>query len=331
MNSPARNRICTLAILSDIHYASVAEQARGADYEFGAIANPLLRRLVRLFRHYVWLRRPLNRNYLLDGFLEVGGGIDYLVANGDFSCDSAFIGASDDAARQSIRECLDKLRGRFGPNFRATIGDHELGKTSLAGGQGGMRLASWRRVRNELNLAPFWQLELGPYVLIGVASSLVALPVFQPETLPEERSEWEQARREHLDEIRRAFTALEPARRVLLFCHDPTALPFLWREEAVRSKISQIEQTLVGHLHSNLVFRLGRLLAGMPVIHFLGRSVQRMTSSLHEARYWAPFHVRLCPALAGVELLKDGGYLTAELDLEEPRLARFRFHALPRG
>ena len=194
-----------------------------------------------------------------------------------------------------------------------------------------MRLASWRRVRHELNLPPFWQLELGNHVLMGIASSLVALPIFRPETLPEERPEWEQARREHLDEIRHAFTALQPAQRVLLFCHDPTALPFLWREEAVRAKLSQVEQTVVGHLHSNLIFRLGRLLAGMPAFRFLGRNVQRMTSSLHEAKCWAPFHVRLCPALAGIELLKDGGYLTVELDLEEPRPARFQFHPVPRG
>ena len=34
--------------------------------------------------------------------------------------------------------------------------------------------------------------------------------------------------------------------------------------------------------------------------------------------------------LAGVELLKDGGYCTLELDLEACQPARFRFHPLPR-
>ena len=54
----------------------------------------------------------------------------------------------------------------------------------------------------------------------------------------------------------------------------------------------------------------------MPPIRFLGHTVQRMSTALNEARYWRPFHVRLCPALAGIELLKDGGYCTLELDPE---------------
>jgi len=70
------------------------------------------------------------------------------------------------------------------------------------------------------------------------------------------------------------------------------------------------------------------LLAGMPPIRFLGHTVQRLSTALSEARQWRPFHVRLCPALAGIELLKDGGYWTAELDPEARQPARFRFHRL---
>jgi hypothetical protein len=55
-----------------------------------------------------------------------------------------------------------------------------------------------------------------------------------------------------------------------------------------------------------------------------------MSAALHEARYWKPFNVRLCPSLAGIELLKDGGYYTAELDAEARQPAWFRFHPLPR-
>ena len=152
--------------------------------------------------------------------------------------------------------------------------------------------------------------------MLGIVSSLVALPVFEAEILPAERPEWERLRAEHLAEIRRAFAALRPDQRVLLFCHDPTALPFLWREEAIRSRLPQIELTIIGHLHSNLVFWKSRLLAGMPPIRFLGHTVQRFSTALSEARRWRPFHVRLCPALAGIELLKEGGYCTIELDPE---------------
>jgi hypothetical protein len=191
-----------------------------------------------------------------------------------------------------------------------------------------MRLASWRRAREELGMPPFWQIEIGNYTLFGFVSSLVALPVFDADMLPAERPEWERLRAEHLAEIRGAFAALRPSQRVLLFCHDPTALPFLWREEAVHARLPQIEQTIIGHLHSNLVLWKSRLLAGMPPITFLGHTVRRLSTALSAARYWRPFHVRLCPALAGIELLKDGGYCTAELDPEALRPARFRFHRL---
>jgi hypothetical protein len=117
---------------------------------------------------------------------------------------------------------------------------------------------------------------------------------------------------------------------VLLFCHDPTALPFLWREEPIRARLTQIEQTVIGHLHSNLVMWKSRLLAGMPPIRFLGHTVQHLSTALSEARLWRPFNVRLCPALAGIELLKDGGYLTAQLDPEARQPACFRFHRLHR-
>jgi hypothetical protein len=323
-------RVFTLAVLSDIHFASAAEQTRGDDYEYRDIANPLLYLLVKAHRHFFWLRRPLRQNHLLDKFFERVGAVDCVVANGDYSCDSAFVGVSDDAACQSTRECLARLHGKFGDRFRATIGDHELGKFGFGGTRGGMRLASYYRARRELGLEPFWQMELGRYVLMGLASSLVALPMFEPYTLPEERAGWEQLRDQHLDEIRAAFSALKPEQRVLLFCHDPTALPFLWREEMVRARVARIEQTIIGHLHSNLILWKSRVLAGMPVIRRLGHSAKRMSGALREARSWKPFHVRLCPSLFGIELLKDGGFLKAELDADADQAARFRFHRLAR-
>ncbi len=319
-----------LAIVSDIHYASAAEQARGDDYELRGIANPLLRRLLAAWRRFVWQREPLHQNYLLENFLARTGAADFGIANGDYSCNSGFIGVSDDAACQSARECLGKLRQTFGANLRATFGDHELGKLSFFGGQGGMRLASWHRARHELGLEPFWRVEIGRYVLMGVASSLVALPVFEPDTLPDERAEWQRLRENHCAEIRQAFASLKPGQRVLLFCHDPTALPFLWRHEEIRSKIPFIEQTVIGHLHSKLIFWKSRILAGMPRINFLGHTPQRLTAALHEARNWRPFKVRLCPALGGIQLLKDGGYYIAELSLEKDIPVRFEFHGARR-
>jgi len=324
------SRPLNLTIVSDIHYASPAEQARGDDYEWRGLTSPLARTLLRAYRRHIWLSHPLRQNYLLDRFLDRAGTPDYVVANGDFCCDTAYLGVSDDAALQSALECLGKLRKKFEPNFLAVIGDHELGKFSFAGGRGGMRLESWRHATGELGLRPFWRLDAGRYALLGVTSSLIALPVYEPDTLPGERAEWQRLRESHLSEIRQAFAGLEPGRRVILFCHDPTALPFLWRDETIRGRLASIEHTVIGHLHSRLVFRQARVMAGIPRIRFLGHTIRRMTSGLSEGRYWRPFRVVLCPALAGIQLLNDGGYLTLALDPDAGVPARFQFHSIKR-
>jgi hypothetical protein len=322
--------LCRLGILSDVHYAGELERARGDDYELCSIPNPLLRCLIHGYRHYIWLRRPLGKGYLLDRFLERAGDLDLVVAVGDYSCDSAFVGVSDPAARESARHCLDKLRARYGSRLQLTFGDHELGKMSFFGARGGMRLASWQAAVQELGLRPFWEVRWGRYVLMSVVSSLLALPVLEPDTLPEERKEWHRLRADHLREICAAFDRLDPGERVILFCHDPTALPFLGRESSVQARFPQLEATVIGHLHSNLVFWKSRLLAGMPRISFLGHTARRLSSALREAKQWRPFKVRLCPSLAGVELLKDGGYLSADLDPEAKQPVRFVRHRLPR-
>jgi hypothetical protein len=156
----------TLAILSDVHYASPAEQARGDDYEFSYVHNPALRLIIKMYRRYYWLRYPLRQNYLVDRFVEDAAPLkpDYVIANGDFAVNTDSVGLSDGAAYESARECLGKLRAHFGSRLRATFGDHELGKLSFFGGRGGLRLASWHRAC-ELGLEPFWQLSLGKYLL----------------------------------------------------------------------------------------------------------------------------------------------------------------------
>src|SRR5271170_722868 len=108
-------RACRIAIVSDIHYACAAEQARGDDYEYRDVLNPVLRLTLRGYRRFIWLHRPLQQNHLLDQFITLAGAPDYVIANGDFSCNSGFVGVSDDAACESARECLGKLRSRFAP------------------------------------------------------------------------------------------------------------------------------------------------------------------------------------------------------------------------
>lgn len=324
------SRRFNIAILSDIHYAGSTERTAGDDYETRAISPPLLRLALRLYREHVWLRYPLRQNPQLDRFLSEVGRVDYVIANGDYACNVAAVGLSDDAAMESAQECLGKLRAQFGEKLRVNFGDHELGKFRLLGTRGGLRLRSWQRGCAELGLQPFWRLELGNYVLFNCVSTLVALPFFEADLLPAEKLAWEELRAQHLAEIRAAFRALRPDQRVLFFCHDPTALPFLWRDEVVRGKLVQIERTIIGHLHSPLYLRLSQLLCGFPVMRRFGHSVRRMSTALNEARGWRDFHVLLCPSLAGIDLLKDGGFYTAELAADAQSPARFQFHALPR-
>jgi hypothetical protein len=285
---------------------------------------------MRNYRHHLWLRNPLSQNICLDHFLDRVGNPDWVVANGDYNCDTRFVGLSDDASLQSAKECLGRLQERFGRRFLAIPGDHEFGKLSFVGKMGGMRLASWERAQTELGLKTFWRQEVGNYVLMGVTSSLIATKLFEPDMLPGEREQWFKLSTRHIAEICDAFSSLRKNQRVLLFCHDPSALPILWHEEAIRSKLSQVEQTIVGHLHSRLIMMKSKILAGMPPIGFMGYTVKRMTTALSEAKHWRPFKVRLCPSLAGIELLKDGGYYTVDIDEDGVIPAKFTFHHLPR-
>jgi hypothetical protein len=322
---PAPPRI---AVISDIHYASAAEQARGPYYETGLARRPAARLFLRWFRRNIWLRDPLQKNYLLGDFLaRVHAQI--LVVNGDLSCDTGFVGLSDAAAMQSARECLAKLRQTFGDQISVTWGDHDLGKKDFYGLNGGMRLASARLLISELDLPPFWRRDFGRLVLAGIASPLIALESAGGEILPEEMPEWQRLRTEHIRQINAFFNELQPDQKVVLFCHDPTALPYLLLEQAVRDRIHQLDRTIIGHLHSPFILRQSRVLAGMPEIRFLGHTTSKLSRALRKARTWKPFKVELCPSPAGMEIFKDGGYGTLEIQ-PSPPAAKFQIHRLPR-
>jgi hypothetical protein len=322
MDGRARFLIC-----SDIHYASELEKQR-VNYEINAISSPGQRLLVRFYRRYIWLRNPFGHNHLLERVLKPPFEPDWVVANGDYSCDSAFIGVSDPAALASAKECLGALRGRYSERFSAVYGDHELGKVSLCSGKGGLRLRSFELAQSDLKLEPIWTKRLGHYVLMGITSSLVAMPVFQRETLDEERAQWQEIAREHLSDIEQNFNSLRPNDRVILFCHDPTALPFLAEIPAVRARQSQIERTVIGHLHSPLILRQSKLLSGIPKITFCGPTVLRNTSALSRAKAWRAFNILLCPSLPGLQLTKHGGFYEMELDPQARTPARFQMHSI---
>ncbi len=323
------NRVRVL-VVSDIHYAGPAERDR-KDHESRVIPGLLLRTLVGLYRRYFWLRDVFAHNHLLDDVIQRAGKPDWVVANGDYSCDTAFVGCSDEAAYESAAQCLGELRRAYGGRLLANMGDHELGKKSIFGGAGGLRWASWERAVSGLGLNPLWSQDVGVYCLMGVTSSLLALPVMGGDIKESERNAWEQLREGYILQIEKWFDSLDSKKRVILFCHDPSALPFLAEISSVRKRLDQVERTVIGHLHSDFILGSSRLLGGMPQISFLGVTVNRLSAALRMSRAWGPFKVVLCPSLAGIELLKDGAFLEIDLDPDGNEPVRFRKHRLPWG
>ena len=322
------DNIMNIAIVSDIHYSCELERQR-YDFEKQGVPNPFLRYIAKLYRRFVWLKDPLNHYYKLDLFLDKVGNPDFAIALGDYTCDTAFIGVADDLSFASAKECLGKLQSKFGKNFKAIIGDHELGKLSLFGGIGGLRLASYNRAITELGLEPYWSLKFGKYILVGITSTIIAMPIFQSEALDEERPQWLETYNQHLKAIRKIFDEIEPDNRIILFCHDPSALCYLAEEPSVQSRLNQIEMTIIGHLHSNAVLKASKYLSGIPQINFLGHTPRRLSKALRKSRVWKDFKLRLCPSLSGIQLLKDGGFCQLNLDTNGKQNAQFIFNHLP--
>jgi len=326
-DGPAR-WLVRLLVLSDVHWAGPAEQAR-AGHESRVVGNPLLRLVARLWRRWIWLAVPHGHNHRLASILDQAGPADWVLANGDFTLDTAFVGVSDDAALASSTECLGRLRAAYGDRLLTTIGDHDLGKMSLFGGAGGVRQRSLERCEQELGLKRFWVQEGGEgLVFIGVTSTLAAWPMFAPETPLPEHAWWQAQHEAHQQEISRAFDRVRADQRIVLCCHDPSALAYLHELPAVRRRLPQLAATLIGHLHSPLILGTARCLAGCPRITWLGTTARRYTTALRRARCWREFRVQLCPSPPGLQLLKDGGWLTADLGPER-KSDRFTRHRLP--
>jgi Calcineurin-like phosphoesterase len=304
-----------ILVISDIHYACDAEKARRGS-EMRAAGNVVLALMARCWRKFIWLDDPLAHNHRLGMILDAEREPDLVVANGDFSVDSAFVGVGDDAAAESANHVLQRLRGAYGSRLWATLGDHDLGKMSLFGGKGGPRWKSWLRATGEMGLPGVWKLDLGRYTLIGAPSTPLSLPLFEPELLEDERPLWRGLGVKMAAELGAAFSSVAPDQRILFFIHDPSALPHVARIPEVNAAMGRIERTFVGHLHSGFVFQVASMLSGAPRVSWMGQTLRRYTHALREARVWREFKTVLCPSPTGIQMLKDGGYLRLELDPE---------------
>lgn len=316
-----------ILVASDMHHAGPLEKLRTGRIP-GDQSKAWQRFLLRPYRKYVWLDDPRAHNSLLDAFLDRAGQPDLVVANGDFACNSAYLGMCDDAAFESAQICLGRLRDRFQGRLLPVIGDHELGKKSIIGGYGGLRLESWERTLRGLEIPPLWTYRVGRYVLLSVTSSLLAFPIMESESLIEERQAWWELRRLHLLAIQTSLESLQPGDQWILFCHDPTALPFLLEEPSVRSRLPQLYQTWIGHLHSPLVLQFSHWLRGIPPLHGLGPTFLRISQALRKANAWRPFRVQLCPSLTGIQCRRDGGFFEVNLDPSGAYPPRSQFHPI---
>ncbi len=328
MNTPAYAQRLQILVFSDVHYACEAERARGHT-ESKVISNPLLKLPVWFFRRFFWQGAPMAQNHFLDHVLASTSGnhnFDLVVVNGDFTSDTRFIGVADDAAFESAKICIEKIKSVFGDTFQPVYGDHEIGKMSLFGGQGGPLIRSWRRTKDELGIEPCWRRQLGNYVVMGVTSTVLAQPVYEAEMLSEELDEWNSIREQHISEINVILEDLQPEQRLIIFCHDPTALNALIHDTHLQQKLNQVETTFIGHLHSPLILSAARMLAGMPTIRFLGNSIRRMSQALNAAREWECLNLRICPSINGIRLLRDGGYYTLSLDPAAKSPVKYEFH-----
>ncbi len=308
-----------LAVISDIHHAGPLEAA-GGHPRAGLTRNPLANAFMHAWDHWFWMRDPFAHNAMLDDFIAQVPATHRVVANGDYACDAACVGMADAAAVESASLCLGKLRAAFAGRLQTVLGDHELGKKSFIGGRGGLCLEAWHVATGGLQLKTLWIERLGNLVLLGVTSSLVGLELLRRDAPDADWPDWQRLRAEHIAAIADVFRSLNPSERVVLFCHDPSALPFLLDVPEVAGRKDRIECTVVGHLHSPLVFAASRCLAGAPHVRFLGTTVQRWSSALNRARRWKPFKTILCPAMAGIELTGSGGWLELSLDDERARL-----------
>jgi hypothetical protein len=311
------------AVISDIHVLGPGEIWRahritrdvGVHHAF--LARQWHRALMRA-RRRLWNWHPEKRYACFVRALDTIGRFtpDWVVANGDFGGDASGVGISADEAFESVRRVVNLLRCTFPGRCRFVYGDHEIGKHSTELGRGGIRLESVRRGEEELEMPLFWHERDAPFHLIGVSSTLLTLRLFLPEARPEEIPEWEELRRRHVGQIREAFASLPAEARVLLFVHDPSALGTLEELPEVRARLSQIERTIVGHLHAPALMPLARLLARLPAPNPRYPVARIIAHGTRSALRWPAFRPVVCPSTFGAGGHVPGGVLFIETNAD---------------
>lgn len=308
-----------LAVLSDIHLVGPAELAL-ANAGYGSILahpDPLARAwrtgLYRVRRRFWNGHLKWRHTAFLRALDEVADwNPDWVIANGDYGGDLGGVGLSHRATLDSASLVVDLIRSRFPDRSRFVFGDHDLGKYSTVLRQGGIRLSSLDVGEQQLRIPSFWHEVDEEFHLIGVNSSLFTLDLFLPEAIADEVPEWRRRRDEHIAQVIRAFEQLPARARVVLFCHDPSALTVLSGIPVIRRKLPQIELTVIGHLHSPTLLRLARYAARLSGINPRYPVARIVAKGLEGARHWKLFNPVVCPSTFGTGHHVAGGILVID-------------------
>ncbi len=319
-----------LAVISDFHVAGPKERVRSASsyHDIGNGLHPLKRKWRRGLhraRARLWNANPEWRSEAFLRALDCVSGYkpDWVIANGDYGSDQGGVGVSDEATFESASGVIRTIRRTFHQRCRFIFGDHDLGKYSTLLRSGGIRLKSLNLGEEVLGIPSFWHELDDGYHLIGINSSLFTLDLFLPEALAEEIPHWRERRARHIADVCETFSRIPSKGRVILFCHDPSALHALSELKPVRERLPQIDMTVIGHLHSPGLLKLARLVPQRasawrpkyPVARIIAHGLKGVGS-------WKMFKPVVCPSTFGTGHHIRGGLLFVEKSASGPLVAR---------
>ncbi len=318
-----------LAVISDIHVLGPSEHERDREVlaALGAHrgwARRTWRHVLHRIRRRFWNWHPeLRRACFLKALEEMHAyHPDWVVANGDYGGDAVGVGLSDEATYESAAGVITLIREVFPDRCHFIFGDHDIGKYSTGMRQGGIRLASLDRGEQQLGIRSFWHEQVDGVDLIGINSSLLTLDHFLPEALVEEIPEWHQRRAAHEAQLTATFGELAPDARVILFCHDPSALSLLIGNPAISERRAQIELTVLGHLHEPRLLQLAQRLPRLPDWRPKYPVARILAETIRSAKTWSLFNPIVCPSPFGTGHHLSGGLLYIEQDADGRVIAR---------
>jgi hypothetical protein len=105
----------------------------------------------------------------------------------------------------------------------------------------------------------------------------------------EEREQWREASRQHAHAIEALFAQIHRKIKSCSFATIPPPCPFCETCPHCKCALHQIERTIIGHLHSELILKQSRLLSWLPHHHRLRNNHRSNLLSSFESQRVASF------------------------------------------